>query len=77
MIDAEELSQHGSVSDCWLEIHGIIYDVTKFLYEHPGGEEIIVESAGKIGAGPEFDAISHSSVAEGMLKDFRIGKLKK
>jgi predicted heme/steroid binding protein len=46
-IDLAELSQHATTSSCWMAVAGIVYDVTLFLHEHPGGDEILVESAGK------------------------------
>ena len=30
----------------WLAISGIAYDVTEFLAEHPGGEEVVMEVTG-------------------------------
>ncbi len=35
-ITAAELSRHNNASDCWVAIKGKVYDVTAFLYEHPG-----------------------------------------
>jgi hypothetical protein len=32
----DELRNHSSETDCWLAIHGKVYDVTEFLDEHPG-----------------------------------------
>jgi cytochrome b involved in lipid metabolism len=32
----EDLKQHTTESDCWLAIHGKVYNVTDFLDEHPG-----------------------------------------
>jgi cytochrome b involved in lipid metabolism len=32
----EEVGQHNTESDCWLIIHGKIYDVQTFLEDHPG-----------------------------------------
>lgn len=32
----EELKEHTTESDCWLAIHGKVYNVTDFLDEHPG-----------------------------------------
>ncbi len=43
----EEISKHKSKSSCWLSIHGKVYDVTKFLEEHPGGDEVLLEAAGE------------------------------
>lgn len=33
--------------DLWVVIHGKVYDLTKFLPEHPGGPRIILKYAGK------------------------------
>ena len=32
--------------DIWLVIRGNVYDVTKFLDEHPGGDEVLNDLAG-------------------------------
>jgi cytochrome b involved in lipid metabolism len=32
----EELLKHTTEEDCWLAIHGKVYNVTDFLDEHPG-----------------------------------------
>lgn len=41
-----ELEKHNDEKDCWLAIGGKVYDVTKFLDNHPGGPEIVYEHAG-------------------------------
>mgnify|MGYP002048275786 CR=1 FL=1 len=33
---AAELAEHSTQADCWTAIHGVVYDVTTFLAEHPG-----------------------------------------
>jgi len=48
--------------------------VTKFLEEHPGGEEVIVEVGGKE-ATKEFDAIGHSKAAQNMVLKYQVGVL--
>ena len=42
----EEVSKHKGKASCWFVIHGKVYDVTKFLEEHPGGDEVLLEAAG-------------------------------
>jgi cytochrome b involved in lipid metabolism len=46
-ISPEELAQHATAKDCWLLIEGIVYDVTKYLDNHPGGSAVMVEHAGQ------------------------------
>ncbi|KAG5048198.1 hypothetical protein GLYMA_04G044300v4 [Glycine max] len=51
-----------------------VLDVTKFLEEHPGGEEVILEVAGK-DATKEFDVIGHSKAAQNMVLKYQVGVL--
>ncbi|KAH7121378.1 FMN-dependent dehydrogenase-domain-containing protein [Dactylonectria macrodidyma] len=41
-----DLQHHRSENDCWVAIHGSVYNVTKFLNSHPGGKAIILRHAG-------------------------------
>ena len=43
----EEVKEHTREEDCWLVIDGHVYDVTKFLDEHPGGFDIIIANTGQ------------------------------
>jgi L-lactate dehydrogenase (cytochrome) len=47
LISFDEVSKHNSRDDCWVIIDGNVYDVTDFLENHPGGEDIIIANAGK------------------------------
>ncbi|KAJ2784694.1 hypothetical protein H4R18_000985 [Coemansia javaensis] len=72
---ADEIATHNTRKDIWIVINGRVYDVTRFLEEHPGGEEVILEYAGR-DATEAFEDIGHSDDARDMLKDFFIGNLK-
>lgn len=50
-------------------------NVTKFLEEHPGGEEVLIESSGK-DATTEFEDIGHSNSAKKLLTKYQVGVLK-
>ena len=41
IISLDEVSEHSSRNDGWMVIYDRVYDVTNFLREHPGGEEVI------------------------------------
>jgi hypothetical protein len=36
VIPVSEVAQHAKDDDCWMIIHGKVYDVTGFLVDHPG-----------------------------------------
>ncbi|XP_062032769.1 cytochrome b5 type B isoform X2 [Lepus europaeus] len=68
----EEVAKRNSPKDLWLVIHGRVYDITRFLNEHPGGEEVLLEQAGA-DASESFEDVGHSSDAREMLKQYYIG----
>lgn len=43
----EEASHHNAKGDAWIIIDNKIYDVSKFSKFHPGGEQLLLEYAGK------------------------------
>ena len=48
-ISYEELSKHNTTKDCWVALHGKVYDLTQFASHHPGGSQSILSLAGKDG----------------------------
>jgi len=71
---ASEVAAHKDKSNPWLIIHDQVYDVSKFLDEHPGGEEVLLEQAGK-DATENFEDVGHSSDARDLMKQYLIGEL--
>ncbi|KAG9511411.1 Potassium voltage-gated channel subfamily H member 4, partial [Fragariocoptes setiger] len=65
---------HTAKDSVWFVIHGKVYDATKFLDEHPGGEEVLLEQAGQ-DATEIFEDVSHSSDARELMKEYEIGEL--
>eukprot|EP00998_Keelungia_sp_KM082_P010273 NODE_6468_length_637_cov_55.276471_g6445_i0.p1 GENE.NODE_6468_length_637_cov_55.276471_g6445_i0~~NODE_6468_length_637_cov_55.276471_g6445_i0.p1 ORF type:complete len:164 (+),score=47.20 NODE_6468_length_637_cov_55.276471_g6445_i0:27-494(+) len=65
VVNAEELARHNTASDCWLAVHGNVYDFTSFLEEHPAGPEAIAKLAGTDGT--QAFAEVHTKV---LLEDF-------
>lgn len=70
----QEIAEHNSPDDAWIIIDGKVYDVTKFVDEHPGGDEIILELAGQIATEP-FTDIGHSDDALKKLEALLIGRV--
>ncbi|PIN10952.1 Cytochrome b5 [Handroanthus impetiginosus] len=71
-----EVAEHTSRNDCWVVLFGKVYNVTTFLDEHPGGDEILLNATGK-DATDEFDDIGHSHDAWAMLEKYYIGEANK
>ncbi|XP_061025990.1 cytochrome b5 isoform X1 [Eubalaena glacialis] len=70
----EEIQKHNDSKSTWLILHYKVYDVTKFLEEHPGGEEVLREQAGG-DATENFEDVGHSTDARELSKTFIIGEL--
>ncbi len=77
-ITKEELAKHSTKDTCWLAISGKVYDVTKYISSHPGGEAIL-EGCGKDATDLFFNRPggkgSHSPSAQRLLSQYEIGEL--
>ncbi|XP_006661960.1 cytochrome b5 [Oryza brachyantha] len=70
----EEVAGHNVTKDCWLIIAGKVYDVTSFMDEHPGGDEVLLAVTGK-DATNDFEDIGHSESAREMMEKYLIGEI--
>jgi flavocytochrome c len=64
-ISSTELRKHNTPNDCWVAIHGIVYDLSAFADEHPAGPQSIHDLAGLDGT-ETFAAVHNPN----MLDDF-------
>ncbi|CAH1119119.1 unnamed protein product [Phaedon cochleariae] len=69
-----DIKTHNDNKSTWIVIHNNVYDVTNFLNEHPGGEEVLLNNAGKE-ASENFELIGHSSDARELMVKYKIGEL--
>lgn len=74
MISLEEVGKHNSREDGWMVIYDKVYDITEFLDEHPGGEEVLMEYLG-YDATMAFRGVGHSRAAVKMLEKYLLGIL--
>lgn len=74
VIPEEEFRKHTEIHSAWTAIGGIIYDLTSFLYEHPGGIKVLKPWLGK-DATHAFEKIGHSPEARALMLNFRVGRL--
>lgn len=72
MHDVQQLAKDRS--KCIIVINNRVYDVTKFIDEHPGGEEVLQEQHGR-DASNAFEDVGHSSDAREQMKAYEIGRL--
>ncbi|KAG0489320.1 hypothetical protein HPP92_008131 [Vanilla planifolia] len=69
-----DVSKHSSREDCWLVINGKVYDVTRFMEDHPGGDEVLLAVTGK-DASNDFEDVGHSSTAKAMMEEYYVGEI--
>mmetsp|Transcript_14188 Transcript_14188/g.40212 ORF Transcript_14188/g.40212 Transcript_14188/m.40212 type:complete len:145 (-) Transcript_14188:160-594(-) len=68
-----DCEKHTAEEDCWLVIHGKVYNVTEMLDEHPGGGDILVSASGR-DATDDFEDVGHSGSAREWLEKYYIGE---
>ncbi|GJJ77871.1 4-hydroxysphinganine ceramide fatty acyl 2-hydroxylase [Entomortierella parvispora] len=72
-----EVKAHNTADSCWVIHNDGVFDMTSFVQDHPGGEEYILDNAGKDITQLMKDELSHthSEGAYEMMDDFRVGTL--
>lgn len=73
-ISREELAQHNTEHDCWVVIHGRVYDCSKFIKVHPGGWLPMQQLAGKPDCTDAFEAFHPARVHEKLLPGMFVGE---
>ena len=70
----EDVSKHTTRDDLWIAYNGGVYEASRYIDEHPGGEEVLLDVAGT-DATEAFEDIGHSEEARETLLKLLIGKL--
>jgi cytochrome-b5 reductase len=74
MYTLDEVQKHSKADDLWIILHNKVYDITKYLEDHPGGSAILIEVAGT-DATESFEETGHSDEAREELEKYHIGDL--
>lgn len=79
MLDVSEIALHNNDENgFWIIIDDEVYDISEFLFLHPGGDDTLKGYAG-IDATKEYKAVKHhlDSSVNAMLDIYKIGAVKK
>ncbi|KAJ7462112.1 cytochrome b5-like heme/steroid binding domain-containing protein [Mycena latifolia] len=71
-----DLKANNTKDSLYVLIHEKVYDVTKFLDEHPGGDEVILAENGQ-DATEAFEDVGHSDEARELLPGMFVGEFEK
>ncbi|EAN93525.1 putative cytochrome b5-like protein [Trypanosoma cruzi] len=74
IISFAEAAKHTKEDDLWLIINKKVYDITKFVDQHPGGVDTLTGAAGKDGT-DDFNSVGHSDSAKKEMEKYYIGEL--
>ena len=74
-ISMATVKTHASASSCWAVVNGNVYDLTKWISEHPGGPGVIKAICGKDGSRSFNNQHRGQANANAALAQFKIGVL--
>lgn len=70
----EEVRKHNTKGDLWAVWQGKVLDLSKFVEDHPGGIDVILEEAGR-DMSISYENIGHSDAAQKLALEHTIGLL--
>ena len=73
-ITRAEVALHNTESDCWTYVENKVYDLSKWLPEHPGGAALVLVMCGVDGAAAFRD--HHKAEQDNALSTYYIGELR-
>ncbi|KAL1847738.1 hypothetical protein Plec18170_008399 [Paecilomyces lecythidis] len=71
----KDIENHNTRGDLWIAVHGKVYDVTKYVQDHPGGQDLLIDVGGT-DATAAFEDVGHSEDASEILEQYLIGTFK-
>ncbi len=70
-----DVSQHSNSTNCWAVVNGGVYNLTPYLYRHPGGYNYILSMCGKDGSSNFTAQHGGQKRPESELSKLKIGNL--
>lgn len=75
----KDVAQHATPKDCWMVIHGKVYDFSAYIPQHPSAPEVMTRYCGKE-ATRAYDTKDrgrpHGNYANGLLAKYEVGVLR-
>ncbi|KAM9941304.1 hypothetical protein ACTFIT_007840 [Dictyostelium discoideum] len=72
----KEISKHNTIENgIWISIDGLVYDITKFIKHHPGGEQVLILAAGRDVTNLFESYHPMTDLPSKMLKQYEIGQV--
>jgi 4-hydroxysphinganine ceramide fatty acyl 2-hydroxylase len=77
LVSPAQLAAHTSPKSLWVSYKGHVYDLTEFAPDHPGGDDLVLDYAGKDVEEIMEDPVSHShsTSAFDILREHLVGRL--
>lgn len=79
IVAMEEFVKHNDDKSCWILMDKFVYDVTKFLNDHPGSSKVLLKCCGKDctkGYADKGIGEAHSKKADEIRNKMLVGILK-
>lgn len=73
VVTVAELASRRSEDACWVAIHGVVYDLTRFLASHPGGKSILMKVAGE--EATDAFSLAHGEETLALVQKYVVGVL--
>lgn len=73
----KQVEKHASQDSCWVIYQDKVFDVTEFMQDHPGGDDLIMDYAGKDVTSVMKDVLEHehSDSAYEILSEYCVGSV--